>query len=809
MVTETALGANLLENGSFECGDLRGWSFSAYGDGAIIPMWFTNDAAGAFHGQHYVYITKNPEDNARNYASKLYLLKPSTTYTLSYYGKSSSADSNGREVNGYIYQNASSTPVLSIAGHTSAAWQRFSGSFTTTNLQSACLYQVRFVMNKTTTYEYACLDAVQLEEGASATAFTVHTPVEVGAALDRSTPGHIYHTTNSIALPLVSFNNASAQASVTAYWTVYDFWNNPKASGSASITVPASNSITNTVPVTLTNLGTFRFVAFVTNVADSITESTFSRINPPIAIGNRTNGIFGTEAYSSAWYLESLQRMGIHWNRHLSVLPFARWNKANETEGVFVEWTNRLALERQYDVEPLGQLGSDTRNVPLWASAYPSSKGWWPDSVKWSNYVYRIVTDYKPYVSWWEVWNEEVEPYPTPLTNVLTWAYGAITNADSTAKVIGPADDFSSGHHYMSNILAVIGGVSITNAYTLHFYPTRENLSAEALGDIAPFGLDTWNSESGYKFGSYHLTALQELSDFGLGTDLSPLGSGYTRNFDSRFPMMVKNIAWTLAGGLKKFFYYDARHTGGNSGYVSYSIFDYDNTLNPMGAMLANFAQIMDTGTALGIPSLDTDVFSFAWSQSNRVCFFLVSTNANLNTNATTRLAVLSSLPANQVTFYDMFGNAKPSGVVTFGRDPIYLRGADGVASNTLAESLSIYPTNDTAAPKIVISSFPTSQGASGSFLFHWNGMDDSTLSTWWTSTTNSTLYSYRLGSGGWSGWQNENWAIIDPWSVPSFSVRGMDASGNIGTSTINLSDMRRNASAEGRVKISGNAKTR
>lgn len=799
-VTMSASAAtNLLENSSFEAGDLRGWSRGAYSTYTASPEYpFHTTNLYVQHGARSIRIPTGGTEQW-TMVSRMYRLKPNTQYTLSCYVKGQYTVSAFYTEFNLMMMNSRSGLDTHHTIHVPANtnYNRYSMTFTTTNIVDQCTYQVQISLRSQANPigHFLHVDAVQLEEAASATAFAPMTPVEIGTMVDRTTPAHIYYPDEAAKVYLAAFNNTAQSSNLTVNWAVYDWWNVLKASGTKPITSLANTTTVDSVTFTPTGKtnGWYRFVGWVNGVEESLTEATFAVLPRPITISDRTNGMFGVEVYPSDWFLAGAQRLGFRWARNLSVFHWSRWTTVQPATNDWFLFTNTVAKYRTYDLEPLANIGNgqSLTGIPAWAM--DASRANFPSNILWSNFCVRVVGDYKPFIRYWEVWNEagEVGEY----TNVLKWASGAIRLADSNAVIVAPAHAYFAA---VSNVVGIVG-TNHFNIWSTHLYPTTEIPGENSLDSIGilgttnamrTWGYPGWNTETGFRSDTAHELALWEENLF--TPSISPAGGGYNRHRAFRVHGQVRNMLGTMIGPITKYFYYDGRNTGGHNGYIAYSVFDYDNTIGPMGVALASIINLREGGTNGENASLGALVDSYTWARSNQVYFALFPTNV-YSFGASDKLAVSSS--DSNTIFYDIEGNPS-TGTTLFGRDYVIVKGASGVSSNTLATSLTIWKTNDIAAPNLSITTWPTSYPPPERYTYRWTAVDDTVIDTRDVSSTNAIQYSYQLVGfdSGYSGWTNRSWVTYTNQGSPSaFNVRAKDASGNTTEITMALVNSRLN----------------
>ncbi len=785
---------NILENGGFECGNLRGWSYSAYSASEWVPLTFDTNTVQS--GTHALRLEFSNLTNATLMSSRLYRLTPSTAYTLTFYAKGDPTNTHLNEVDCKVY-NSRIPPngggdAYDFGGIIiTTNWARYTNTFTTTNIEGQTTYYINIGPHwgngSALVYpgEWLHIDSIQLEQGSTATAFAPMTPVELGCEIDGATPGHVY--TNSPVVHAVAFNNTASSSNITVNWKAYNQNNASVGSGTSVMTVGATSSVTNAITMPSAGYGSFRCLLWVTGISNSVNEVTYGVVPVPVTLNNRTNSTFGTDVLDSDWSLNSAQRMGIHWNRHLSVNQYFRWTVAEAVSNVYVYYTNNVARNTNYGIEPVANLGAATSgsgarsNAPMIPDYATNNVDYWPDNTQWSNFTYNVVGTYKPWVHYWEIFNEIDNT--NQFTNVMIFGKGAARAADANSILIAPVDFYWLVGDALYNVL----GDTAANIWATHIYPDPSdyNYATNTSVVMVNHSKPGWNTETGFRSDSFYATQLWEELQNSTSSSLLPNDGGYTRKWNYRNPYQFNNFFDTQVGVISKYFYYEMRSSGGFDGIISYSMLDFPNTIKPSGSFFAALASIVD-GWSGGKKFTINSNTNCWWGTNNTQCIVALEVNDFASTNACVPMIMTTSMTTNQFTAYDSFGNAITYGSgIKFGRVPIILVGAVGVATNTVLGSLTITASTDTAAPNLSIVTFPTTtSNLPPRFTWRWTAFDDCSLETWLSTATNGVLYSYKLdpADSGFSVWTNNPWATYTNLSYGTaytMYVRAKDASGN------------------------------
>jgi hypothetical protein len=209
-----------------------------------------------------------------------------------------------------------------------------------------------------------------------------------------------------------------------------------------------------------------------------------------------------------------------------------------------------------------------------------------------------------------------------------------------------------------------------------HAYPgghPADSYLSTIISDTTGIGMPVWNTEAG----SWDLGFYQ-------GDNANFLPWGYSTNISERFSKgmltkpedVVKNFVESIGNGHTKYFYYDSRVFSSLDDHSAHpTIFEYDGTLRPKGAAYAIAANFLDHSTIIDGGNLKiSNASAYLFNRSNIPTLVIWSTD-KLNRQLRT------TLNSSQYTVYDLMGNVKStsSGIIEFGRTPIYVVGKGGV----------------------------------------------------------------------------------------------------------------------------------
>lgn len=449
----TASAANLVPNSSFECGPGRGWMyFGGVDRGGNSGSMSDRLSTTNFHG------TRSFEVSSRLLSRAIWL--DAGTYTLSFYCRAPSA----LTVNYNIMNAASLVTTPSASSSATNGWQRFSTTFTAS---SNYFYFVKLYHISSTLFPL--VDAVQVETGAVATAYSPMNQVEMG--LDTAEGNNLLMAGDTKEFRLRFWNDGAA-TNATGQYMIYDFLNRIMASNSISQTVAASNS-TVTVSLPATN-GWLRIVSRLYESNDSSDETSVAVFPYAASTARNTNGFLGTHPNYFSAMVNRERRSGFAFGRDLSPAAGVRWTTVEPTSNNFV-WNDATMTQfSTNNLEPICNLTTGLDGQwPTWATNGDGSA-----CIEcYTNYVFKTVQRYSvaPYnVHYWETLNEPQNYSTNPIFNTtVTGISNLAVLMDWTVKAIRDADP-------AAYILA-FGGV---NSASQHAYPVWTNLQATTKSNI-------------------------------------------------------------------------------------------------------------------------------------------------------------------------------------------------------------------------------------------------------------------------------------------------------------------------------------
>jgi len=326
-----------------------------------------------------------------------------------------------------------------------------------------------------------------------------------------------------------------------------------------------------------------------------------------------------------------------------------------------------------------------------------------------------------------------------------------------------------------------------------HAYPDGEP-PENFTSIISTYGVSVWNTEAGvWDRGFYEGP---ESSFTAWGKSLWPYedGSRYYQGMLGAPNLLVQNFLRTLASGLTKYFYYDARTYTTPSFLLSHtSTIEYDGTVRAKGIAYAIAGSLLDHSTTLGNGSSDPGSLFLVFDKTGGPVAALFSSDKKPR-------QVTLGLSTSQFQVLDLMGNpiTVAGATIPYGRLPVYVRGVGitGAQLKSALQSGAIATRVDTIAPNVSISDGPRGTVTSNAFRVRWIGVDDTSFPT--NGEVNleanaqneppnpqALVYSYRLrGSPTWSPWLAATFADFSntPNGTYTFSVKVRDEANNEST---------------------------
>lgn len=560
---------------------------------------------------------------------------------------------------GYRDQDLVVKPVL--VGET---WKRYGMSFTSRKTEDA-YWEINAQSAKP---GYVWIDALQLEEGTSATDYKPHDEVEAG--LTSAEPGKIYAPGKPIGLTLGAYNNSLTEAAARKFSVVVnDIRGREVHRDTMTLSLPARSRSQARISIPPLKNGIYRCSLFKNG--DNAAEGTLNfSVLPeprPVPADESSFGLYLTLAPEP---LDIMRRVGFSWignmtsNSHLNY-----WDSVEKTAGKYYWYDEDLAEATRKGYRFMFNL--EPYKAPRWARALTKA-----DMIaRWSEYVSAMVTHYKDTVKYWTISDEaEVDERDTRelrdsadkrnyWRNAREYAewhkagFRAIKAADPGAKVI-----LNASPEFAEKVLKVLpaGYVDVlaTNAYMIpaHIEKIRALGQAYGINEIWAPGV----GPSSFSYYEDHLSAQQRAS----------LANTY---WSDQSRQVAINVIDTLSHGARRLLHYTGTYVGNTN---EYSLFEADSGLKPLGSVFGGLIWLLDgsdSASEMTTSSIEkqTKIFRF-WRKDGNVVFAIYREPSVPDMEMV--------LPDNEeIHAYDYFGNSLPvrhaSGKwkVAISSDPVFV----------------------------------------------------------------------------------------------------------------------------------------
>lgn len=593
-------------------------------------------------------------------------------------------------------------------------------------------------------------------------------------------------------VPLTLRNNSTSTAqSGYMRYEIYDYFNQMIRSGTSTISsLSASTTQTSSFDLSVGGRkGTFRIVYWIKDTNNTKRELVYSVIPRPGVTGVDVDSVMGIHPNYTDIQLTLLERLGIKWARVLSPSAFFRWNIVEPTEGQFVWYDTEVQLSASHNIKTLGTIGTNDY-WPAWAD-----NGGVPNLTKWGNFVSALVTHYKDYVQYWEIWNEPAFTADF-YAQMLKTASDSIEANDPTAKIVGMGGISLS---LMQSIISALDARYLPgwdwrqhiDILSTHQYPgsAPETFKSPI---IDTYNLPVWNTETGSWDKGYYQGQNSNFVSYGKNiwsyNDAKRFYDGMTGSANQ----VVQNFVRSIGGGMTKYFYYDSRITTAPSYFLSHpTILEYDGTVRTKGIAYIIAGSFIDHSIGHGDYSPDSNSFMHLFDKSG-VPIVAVFSKDNSSKQVTL------SLSAGQFKVYDIMGNeiSISNSIVPYGRNVVYIVG-QSISTTTMTTAIQsgvVASRTDTQAPYISLSDISEGPIYDGNTRVRWVGLDDTSFpnlgeinpETGVASDVpkpEALLYSYRLDPySTWSSWLPNTY--VDYTDVPNgvyqFEVKVKDEAGNV-----------------------------
>jgi Carbohydrate binding domain len=668
---------NYLQNAGFECG-LYPWGKANGYSGYVLPQQL--DTTTAAEGKTSLKMTPL---GTWAVESKMVPLAPGP-YTLSFYAKADKPVRLGAAVYGATEDLKGDAPTgVGRTVELTDQWKRYSAAGRIES-KPGLLYTVRFGGTQEAPAN-VWLDAVQLENGAEATAFRPAQAVEAGLVCDL--PGRIVYEGQPGDATLLVYG-PSGPASATVRWRIVDYWGKDVAGDQKQIPLAKDHA---QLPFALFagQRGIFRVLL---SVGQTTSELTYSVLPPNSHLdSDYPQGTLGVDTHFDPAHLAILKRANFNW----AISKFlGRWPLVEPKEGRFKFDDEGVAAARRAKmllvIQPLNiDWAAQDWIRPYWK---PGGGALWEAGKRqfymqhWATYIEKLVGHFKDSVKHWEIENEPNYVYAAEeYAELLKLASERIRRVDPQATVVAVAGGGYREAYYEKVIQAV--GTNCFDVVSVHFYGNEVPVHRSFAEYLKKGGLRGWNTETGATCPTFYSTLpdfeslrQKEYPDI-LQRDVQKLSAYSAQNY----------LLSRSRGGMERWFHYFARGTNaGPSQHTSRfgggkELTEYDGALRANAVALSIASHFVDEATYHGPVDLDKrlQMVVFAKGGASVGCCW-ASAGQPLR---------LSRLP-RELTFYDIMGNKQTAESLTVTDSVIYFTGrtspdecAKGLQTITVSEN--------------------------------------------------------------------------------------------------------------------------
>jgi photosystem II stability/assembly factor-like uncharacterized protein len=495
---------NLVPNASFELGT-DGWSSVGKSTGWGGDLWSlfgVIDTIQSREGKHSLLIDLGPGKTEVTYFDVWPMVRqaqtaplaanrgwidviPGQKYTLSAYMR---ADRNGIPAQMTVYQSADPAIKVSISNedkffNLSNSWLRY--SFTITASEKQLFVALGPNLSNESDSAIVWIDAIQFEEGISATDFSFWSPVEIG--ISSSKFGNIFNTNEPVAFMFSGSNSLINEVIIPVRCDVTDYFDLNVLHTEKQIALCPGNITVMDWPLLLPGTGYYN-VTFSWNYNNEDYSRSFPiALIDPYLWEDSHFGVNHSPTTASTSY--AIQMAGMKWDRNWSL----NWGMLEPQEG------NLSFLEADLQIINAKQLGFNVVALlpplpsPDWGSEAPDSvhadlwhrMSYMPTDVnKLMNFITASIKHYKDELKYWEFLNEPIWTrfclpayyYDLPGSNyipadyieLLKKAYQVMKLADPSCIVIG---GFSAEPWRFTKEFIQAEGMKNIDILNIHNYP--------------------------------------------------------------------------------------------------------------------------------------------------------------------------------------------------------------------------------------------------------------------------------------------------------------------------------------------------
>ena len=632
---------NLLPNSSFECGTC-GWGSIAglpgWGDNLNLPVGAVDNTTGMFDGSSFK-IALTPKTipvfyfdyfplyrvpvKAPLLANRGWIwVKPGADYTLSAYMKS---DRKG--LVGVVSVKQAFRGSIQLQVSLTTNWRRHVFTFQPSSKQIFVALGLDLEASKQEKGT-VWIDAVQLEQGSTATRYRPRAGVEVGLTTNRL--GNLFSHTDELKAIATVYNSEQDSQTVKLGVETTDFDDAVVHRGTVEIEVPSGQKVKVPINPGVQQKGFYRVHLRAEGAESVLSQSMRFAIIEPYT---NSNSLFGmNHAYPWPHLLDLSRQIGLCWFRDWSL----KWHDVEREKGRFdftqADYQIDRVLEQGLNVLPLLPFPSSKWSTSAGpevktSDRYPVSReriAYMPrDLEEFANYVHETVLHYRSRLHVWEILNEPIyTSYALPRRNgyqvkdyvqLLQATYKAVKKVDPGALVIG---GIAGGPTTYTKDFIEAGGLHWVDALNLHAYPglTEPEAYEESLGQlrerIRSSGTDKpiWFTE-----GSYYADD---------DKPVEPHDSTWLRPVDSEIEAaewQVKLNTLLLAYGAEKIIYHSGTPGSINNESLSGIFFEWAGAPRKMLVTQAAMADLLvPPVTSLGCLRSPEDIRAYGFETGER-----------------------------------------------------------------------------------------------------------------------------------------------------------------------------------------------
>ncbi|MDY0166538.1 MAG: carbohydrate binding domain-containing protein, partial [Thermoguttaceae bacterium] len=622
--------ANLVPNGSFECGT-TGWGSAEWDrlqhwGGPMNRLFGTIDTGQSRQGRRSLRIELTPENQPVSYfdyydlyrtpikaplaANAGFLeVEPGRPYVLSAWMKAAAPDTPARMA---VRQFAGGS--FDEAVRLSTEWQRHETKFTPNQRWCYVLAGPDLIerSGKAPPPKQATvwLDGVQLEQATGATDFHPRQPVELG--IETGSVGNVFDWNEPLRFQLaVSGAGLQQEVAATVELQLTDFFDREVWRKAISLQVQAGATAERVVEL-LPDPGRRGFLKLhaVLACGDVRTEHSMRLAAIPVYAGDDSR--FGVNhAYPWPHLLDLCRKAGLMWVRDWSL----KWQTVEPEKGQFDFTETDYQIDRplKHGLKVLGLLPFPSSN---WASTAPATErsggsyevrrgvvAYAPrDETEFAHYVARTVSYHEDRVRWWQVFNEPVfTSYSLPRARGYTAAdYARWTKVFAqAARRANPQCRILAGMGYLSEgqimddfeQFFAAGGLAACDAVDIHHYPRlRPPEFVEKLLDDLNAMMDRHGGRKPIWLTEYGYYADDDPSS-------RPMSShGFNQPLPSERLQAAYAVRWAaimFSRGVEKVFYHAGTCDGIDRDSLQGIFFEYAGTPHRIYAAQAVMAQLL------------------------------------------------------------------------------------------------------------------------------------------------------------------------------------------------------------------------